>query len=274
MLETSLILSCGLVLAALGGLLSERSGIIDIGIEGKMLVAASAAAIIGSNTGQPLLGLIAAMIAAMLLGLLHFTLTQVYQLDGIVSGMSLNLFAIGATSFLDKIFQRPSGVPTLPKPLFGLLAVLAVAALAFLLLRGRWGWHLLAVGNDPDKAREVGLDPKKVRMQALALGGVMCGLSGTLIMTNIGGFSDGMTAGRGFIALAALIVGGWKPVPTLFACLLFGTLDAAQIQFQGNPIFGIHAPPVFWNVLPYAITLVAMAGWLGRSKPPAGLGRI
>lgn len=264
-----------LALAALGGLLSERSGVINIGLEGKMLMAACLTAVVGAMTAQPIVGLFAAVGVGILLSLLHWVLTQHYRVDHIVSGMAINLLALGGSNFLNARLkqQLASVVPTLPLWVFGVMALVAGGMLAFGLARTRSGLRLQAVGYDPGKAREAGLQPVAIRWKALVWTGVLCGLSGALVLSNTGTFSDNMTSGRGFIALAALIVGGWRPVPTLLACVAFALLEAVAIQFQGAPILGVTLPAELWGITPYLITLVALSGLVGRVKAPAGLGK-
>lgn len=265
-----------LVLAALGGLVSERSGVINIGLEGKMLMAACLTAVLGAVTMNPAVGIVAAIVAGVVLSLLHWVLTQIYKVDQIVSGMAINLFALGCSNFLNAKFKQQLGtvVPTFPLWVFGVLALVFGGALAFKMARTRAGLRLRAVGYDPNKAREAGLDPIRIRFKALALTGVLCGLSGALVLSNTGTFSDNMTSGRGFIALAALIVGGWRPVQTLLACVAFAILEALAIQFQGSPILGFTLPAELWGITPYVITLLALSGLVGRVKAPAGLGKI
>jgi simple sugar transport system permease protein len=164
-------------------------------------------------------------------------------------------------------------VPVFPNPLYWTLALLSATAISVYLARTRGGLRLLAVGNDPDKSRQMGVDPVKVRYLALIGTGVLAGLGGVLILSNAQSFSDNMVAGRGFIALAALILGGWRPWPTLAACLLFGAFFALQLQLKGTPILGADVPTAAWTALPYAVTIIALAGFLGRSKAPSGLGK-
>ncbi|MBL8060878.1 MAG: ABC transporter permease [Chthonomonas sp.] len=262
-------------LAALGGMFSERSGIVNIALEGKMLMAACITALVGGVSGSPILGLSAGLASAVLLSLSHWALTQFYQVDHIVSGMGINLFAYGATNFIALTFIKPE-VPNqfLPIPFyFGCLA-LSIGASWFMFSRMRAGLRLLAVGENPDKARTTGIEPLQVRLWALVLAGILCGLSGSLIVTNSGSFGDNLTAGRGFIALAALILGGWRPLSVALACLAFAAFEAAQIQFQGAPVLGYQLPAAFWKSLPFLITLIAMAGLVGRTKAPSGLGKI
>ncbi len=273
---STITLGAPLVLAALGGLTSERSGVMNIGLEGAMLGAACATFVVGMQTQNPWLGLAAALAAAILLMLLHAVLTQAFAIDQIISGMAINAIAAGGTSFLGKAMLDETSLlraPFLPTQTYWCVAALAVATLAFYLRWTRGGVHLLAVGNDPDKSRQMGLDPVKVRYLALVATGLLCGLSGALICSNSGSFRDNMTAGRGFIALAALIIGGWRPLPTLAACLGFGLIEALQLHLQGTQLAGAAVPTEFWTSLPYLVTLVAMAGLLGKNRAPAGLGK-
>ena len=206
----------------------------------------------------------------------HCLLTQMYKIDHIISGMAINLLAFGGTNFIDKRFtdlNRQGEIPQLPMWLYDVLAFGLPLLLWLYLKRTRGGLRLLAVGNDPDKARQMGVDPIKVRYLALAATGVFCGLAGAMIVTNAGRFTDGMTAGRGFVALAALILGGWRPIPTLVACLGFGVMYTLQIKLQGSTILGANLPSQFWNALPYLATIIAMAGFLGKTRTPAGLGK-
>jgi general nucleoside transport system permease protein len=275
-LASTLTLAGPLVLAAMGGLTSERSGVMNIALEGKLLAAACATALVSLATQNPWLGLMAGLLAATLVSLLHAVLTQAYGMDHIISGMALNALSLGGTSFVYKALVdrdvRTQAV-YLPVQAYWALSAVAVAAIAWSLSRSRPGLRLLAVGEDPDKSRQMGVSVTRVRYGALIATGVLCGLGGALVASNAGSFTDGMTAGRGFIALAALIVGGWRPWPTLAACVGFGAFNALQITLQGTPIAGNAIPVEAWIALPYVVTLVALVGLLGRSRPPAGLGR-
>lgn len=276
LLASTLTLSAPLVLAALGGLTSERSGVMNIALEGAMLGSACGVAIAGIQSGNALVGLATGLLVGVLLMLLHAVLTQAFSIDQIISGMAINALAVGGTNYLSKVVLNDadaSRAKYLPIQTYWIVAALAVAALAFYLVKTRGGLHLLAVGNDPDKSRQMGLEPVRIRYVALLATGVLCSLSGALIVSNSGNFTENMTAGRGFIALAALIIGGWRPLPTLAACLGFGLIQAFQLHFQGTAMAGANVPPEFWNALPYCVTLVALAGLLGKSRTPAGLGR-
>lgn len=275
LLINTVVLSAPLVLAALGGLLSERSGVINIALEGIMLTAACLTAIVGVASGSAVIGLAAGIGAGILMSLLHALLTQAFSIDHIVSGMAINALAIGGTNFLAQALSGISDekVPVYPNWAYYTIALVATLWIGFYLKRTRGGLHLLAVGNDPDKSRQMGLNPTKVRYLALIGTGVLTGLAGVLILSNAQSFSDGMTAQRGFIALAALILGGWRPWPALGACLLFGSFSALQLQLQGTPILGLDIPYDAWKALPYVVTIVALAGFLGRNRAPAGLGK-
>lgn len=276
LIQSTLTLGAPLILAALGGYASERGGVINIALEGKMLMACAVAALIGLSTNNPALGLMAGVIGGVLLSLLHWLLTQVYRIDHIVSGMAINAFAFGATNFMDKRFSDPTRgeVPQLPSVIYYVLAIALPFAVAAYASRTRGGLRLSAVGSDPDKARTMGVNPIRVRLAGLIWCGIFCGLSGALIVTNARYFTDGMTSGRGFIALAALIIGGWRPMQAMLACLAFGFLQALQIVLQGKQVLGVEVPREIWLCLPYLATVIALAGLLGKGRAPAGLGKL
>lgn len=268
-------LSAPLVLAALGGLLSERAGVINIGLEGCMLGSACATAIIGVVTQNALLGLGGGIVIAILLSCLHALLTQAFDIDHIISGMAINALAIGGSNFVAKAVQDISNqkATVLNIQFYWVISIFATAAIYWMMMRSRAGLRLRAIGEDPDKCRQIGVPVTSIRYAALVGTGVLTGLSGALILSNAQSFSDGMTAGRGFIAVAALILGGWRPWATLAACLVFGAFSALQFQLQGTHVFGSEVPREAWTALPYLATLVALAGFLGHSHAPAGLGK-
>jgi simple sugar transport system permease protein len=274
--NSTVMVSAPLILAAIGGWCSERGGVINIALEGKMLTSACVMAIVGIATGNAYLGLAAGVAGAVLMAWLHWLLTHPYKMDHVVSGMAINALALGATNYLDKRFTDPARsthLPLLPLSAFYFAALILPLVLAFFAKRTRGGLHLMAVGSDPRKAEIMGVAPARVRFWGLTAAGVLCGLSGALIVTNTGGFTDGMTAGRGFIALAALILGGWRPIPAACAALAFGFFEALRVQVEGTAVLGIQPPTEFWACLPYLITVIALAGLLGRSRAPAGLGK-
>jgi simple sugar transport system permease protein len=269
-------LSMPLVLAAMGGLVSERSGVMNIGLEGTMLGSCCTVAIVGSTSQSPAMGLLAGLAVGVALMSLHAVLTQAYAIDHIISGMAINALSLGGTSFAAKRFIDDAGAAQgayFPAGLYWPIAAVIVAGLWVYLSRTKGGVRLMAVGNDPDKSRQMGVEPVKIRYLALAATGVFCGLAGAMIVSNSRNFADNMTAGRGYIALAALIIGSWRPVPTFLACVGFGLVDALQLSLQGTKMAGANVPPEFWNIMPYFVTLVALAGLLGKNRAPSGLGK-
>lgn len=269
-------LSAPLILAAMGGFTSERSGVINIALEGKMLTAACIAFVCTLLWHNPWFALGGAIGSAILMSLVHWLLTQKYQIDHIISGMAINALALGATNYLHFKFvdANATDLMKLPMPFFWTLAFVLPFLLFVYSRYARGGLRLFAVGNDPDKSRLVGVEPLRVRFFGLIATGVFAGIAGTMIFTSAGQFTEGMTAGRGYIALAALILGGWRPLQALGACVAFGFFQALQLQLQGTKIAGADIPAELFNSLPYVITVVALAGFLGRSKAPGGLGKI
>ena len=301
-------LAAPLVLAALAGLYAERSGVVDIGLEGKMLAAVFAGAALASLTGSAALGLGAGIAAALVLALLHGVAAIAAGADQIVSGMALNLIAAGATpSLASAWFGQRGTTPPLPAgarfgpitlplaqslgevPIAGrvyttiisghslpvYLAWLAVPLTAFVLSYTGFGLRLRAVGESPEAVNAAGLSVARLRFTALAVNGVLCGLAGVcLSMAQGNGFLRDMSAGRGYLALAALIFGKWRPWPVLAACLLFAAADAVQARLQGVVLPGIGAVPVqLIQALPYMITVVILAGLVGTARPPRVLGK-
>ena len=267
-LKLTLILATPLALAAMGGFASERSGVVNIGLEGLMLVAACAGALAAPAYG-PVGAFLIAVVAAILLSALHWLATQIYRVDHVISGMVVNLLAAGATNFaVGLTASGSSGIRTLPLAFYEAFALALPFALWAYVRRTRGGLRLVATGADPDKARLAGIVPERVRLASLLATGLFAGMGGLALLAYTPVFTDNMTAGRGYIALAALIVGGWRPLPTLAACVAFGFFGALNVRFNGTAL-----PSQFWAALPYLATLVALAGLLGRGRTPAGLGR-
>jgi len=273
--QGTVVLAAPLILAAIGGLCSERAGIVNIALEGKMLIATIAVFLVTCATHSPMFGLAAGIGSAVLLSLLHFVLTQKYAIDHVVSGMAINAIAFGAANFLDKKYTDPATheFAHFPLALYWGFALLLPVLMAIYLKQTRGGVRLQAVGSDPAKARQMGLSPIRIRFIGLIWTGVLCGVAGALMVSNVGTYVDNMTAGRGFIALAALIIGGWRPLPAMAACLGFGLCEQLQSQLQGVPVAGLEIPPELWICLPYVVTLVALAGLFGKNRTPAGLGK-
>ena len=274
--------------AGLGGVLSERAGVVNIALEGTMLASALAAVAVHVATGSALAGALAGVGTGATVGLLHSALVVGSRIDAIVSGLALNLAAVGGTRFLLRaLYGSSSNSPSIEgirvshvlfDP-FLLATIAAVAVVAWMLRRTRFGLRLRACGEDPSAAQAVGVHVAGTRTAAVCLGSAICGLGGTALAYDLHQFQAGMTGGRGFIALAAVIVAGWRPWPVAGACLAFAALDALQIVLQNRT----SLPTQILGVLPYVATLVALVlvarrqkrggGEGGDGGPPAGLGR-
>lgn len=301
-LASTLRVATPLLLCALAGLLSERAGVIDIGLEGKMLFAAFAAAAAGAVSGSTTLALAAALAVAVALSWLHGLACVSHRGDQVVSGIAINLVAAGLTVVLGIAWfgqggQTPPvgpGVrlvplwpgagaalgPVLGEGLLGhnamVYAALAlVPAVGWLLFRTRFGLRLRAVGEKAQMVDAAGVSVPRLRYAALTLNGALCALAGSyLVLAQNASFVPHMTAGRGFMALAAMIFGKWHPVGAFWACLLFGFLDAVAIRLQGVRLPGIGELPVpLIQALPYLLTVLLLAGFIGRSLAPAELGK-
>jgi general nucleoside transport system permease protein len=274
-----------LVLCAMGGVFSENAGVVDIGLEGKMLAAAFASATVTAVTGSPLLGLAVGIIVACAMSLIHGFACITKRGDQIVSGVALNILASGltmvfATAWFHMGGQTPgldNGERFLPLPLPGLLgqsvlvyvAFAAVIVTALTLKRTRFGLRLRAVGEEPRSVDAAGISVAWLRYRAVLVCGVFTGIAGAyLSMAQNANFSREMSAGQGYIALAALIFGKWKAWGAFGACLLFGFLDALAIRLQGASILGFAVPVQLVQSMPYILTVLLLAGFIGRATAP------
>ena len=292
-LAAALRVATPLLLAALGETIAERAGVINLGIEGAMLAGALAAAI-GSVTGGPWVGLAAGLMAGVGVATVFAAVAIAARADQIITGTAITLGAIGLTGAVSRWWFGPAGaglgVPTLPAlalpgfasiPVLGpalfvhpvptYLAVGLVPAVAWLLFRTRAGLVLRAAGEAPATAHALGVRVRAVRTAAVLAAGALAGLGGaTLVLAQVGTFAERMTAGRGFVAIAIVVLGRWHPAGVLLAALLFGGLTALQYAFQA---LGLDVPYQLFLMMPYLLTLVALAGLVGRARPPAGLAR-
>jgi ABC-type uncharacterized transport system permease subunit len=308
LIASTLRVATPLILCALAGVLAERSGVIDLGLEGKMLFAAFAAGAAGAITHSTGVALLLACAVAVLLSWLHGFACVSHRGDQVVSGMAINIIASGLTVVLGVAWFKQGGqTPPVDaevrlRPLWadagaafpdapwvgailgeGLLshnvlvylALALVAATAWLLYRTRFGLRLRAVGENPHMVEAAGMSVLRLRYLALSLNGVLCGLAGAyLVLAQSASFGPNMTAGRGYMALAAMIFGHWRPAPALGACLLFGFLDTAAVRLQGVTLPHIGEVPVqAIQALPYLLTVVLLAGFMGRNVAPQALGR-
>ena len=281
LLASTLRVSTPLLFAALGGLVSERSGVVNIALEGMMIVGALAAAVLTHATGSPWLGWGAAAGAGMVLAAIYGLSVIRLRADQIVAGTAINLLAAGSAPFVCKVLYGATGqTPALElsqrlgeAPL--ILAFVCVAVVALWLRSTASGLWLRVAGEHPQALSTAGVGVVRVRWAAVLLSGVLAGWGGaTLSISLSSAFSRGMTGGRGFMALAALIFGKWKPIPTAAACLLFGLADALQIRLQGVVLWGTEPVPVqFIQILPYAVTILVLAGFVGQARAPSALGR-
>lgn len=284
--DSALRLSIPLLAACLAGLWSERSGVVDIGLEGKMLVAAFAAAAASSVFGSAWIGLLAGIAASVAFAFIHGFASISQRGNQIVSGVAINMLAAGLTAIVGNAWYGQGGrTPPLEgaqvfgSAIFGhsalvYLVLLAVPATWFMLERTRFGLRLRAVGESPAAVDTAGISVVGLRYAAVALAGVLCGIGGTyLSVGQAAGFLPNMTAGRGFIALAALIFAKWRAWPALGACFLFGLLDACANQMQGLSLPGIGEVPVqAIQALPYLMTVILLAGVIGKAIPPRAAG--
>lgn len=306
-LDATLRVSTPLILCAMAGLFSERSGIIDISLEGKMLSAAFAAGTLAAVTGSPWLALLGAIGVSVVLGLVHGFACITNRGDQVVSGLAINVLASGLTIVLGIAwFSQGGQTPPLAAesrfmpvdlpladqlaslPIVGqfyasvisghnLLVYVALAAVPstwWVVYKTRFGLRLRAVGENPLAVDTAGISVSRLRYFAVVIAGALCGIAGTyLAIAQNAAFAREMTAGQGYIALAAMIFGKWRPFPALFACLMFGFLDAVAIRLQGVSLPGIGEVPVqLIQALPYILTVILLAGFIGKAIAPKAIG--
>jgi len=293
LINTTLSAAVPITLGALSGVLSERAGVVNIAIEGMMLMGAMVAALFGSLAGNMWVGLLMAVAAGALLGLIHGVLSIKYKTDQIISGTVINIFSIGMTSFISAKFMQQYqqlnnppvftafGIPGLvnipfigPILFFNNLFVYALFIFLILIHIGlfytRWGLRTRSVGEHPRAADTLGINVFRTRYVAVLLSGMMAGFAGAYFtLGSVGRFDEVMTAGRGFIGLAAMIFGNWMPFGALGAGLLFGFADSLAVRMA---ILGSRIPSQFLLMTPYILTMVVLAGVVGRSQMPAADG--
>jgi simple sugar transport system permease protein len=269
-----------LLLAALGGLYSERAGVINIALEGLMLAGAFTAAAVTHYTGSPWIGLLAGIAAGTLVAAIHAVACIRFNADQVVSGTAINILMTGVPAMLSgALFLSSGSTPQIPKddlipwtPV--VLALLLVGVTWYVLYRTSFGLRLRAVGENPEAADAAGVNVNGVRYSAVLLSGALAAIGGAYLSIGQSSlFTRNMTSGRGFIALAALIFGKWRPMQTMLACLLFGFTEAVSIQMQGvfKP-WGEEIPVQFISIVPYVLTIVVLAGFIGLSRAPRALG--
>jgi simple sugar transport system permease protein len=282
-------LATPLVLAALGGMFSERSGVINIALEGKMLAGAFTAAAVtyaadaklGMGNASPWVGLLAAIAAGLFIAAIYAVACIRFKADQVVSGAAINILMFGSPGFLSGAFFLSSGsTPQLPKehliPWTPIIIAFALVPISwYVMYRTPFGLRLRAVGEKPEAADAAGVSVKRIRYSGVLIAGALAGIGGAYLSIGQSSlFTRNMTSGRGFIALAALIFGKWKPFQTMLACLLFGFTEAVSYQMQGAVKLpsGEDIPVQFVQMVPYVLTIIVLAGFIGSSRPPHALG--
>ncbi|WP_350345021.1 ABC transporter permease [Proteinivorax tanatarense] len=270
-----------LILASMGGILSERAGVINIALEGMILTGAFFAVWGSYTTGNPWFGVLLAIISGMALAAIHAVVSVYFKADQVVSGTAINILATGLTVYLLQILFGVSGTSPravrLPQWDIGIvafnpmvyIALISVPIIWVILYKTPWGLRIRAVGEHPQAADTVGINVNRWRFICVTLSGAFAGLAGVAISIGEGSyFVNGMSSGRGFIALAAMIFGKWNPLGALGASLLFGFTEAIALRatFQ-------HIPSELVRTLPYVITIIVLAGFIGRARPPKAVGK-
>lgn len=276
-----------LIFAALGGLFSERSGVINIALEGMMLAGAFTGAVVTYQTGNPYLGLVAGMASGAVLAIIYAVACIKFEADQVVAGMAINFLMIGLPSLISgAIYDSAGSTPQIDKAnllpnYFNSISFASILAFAlvpicwYVLYKTPFGLRLRATGENPGAADAAGVNVIKLRYIAVIISGLLAAAGGAYLSIGQSSlFTISMTAGRGFIALAALILAKWKPVPVMFACLFFGFMEALTIQIQGiiKLPSGEDIPVQFIQIIPYVLTIIVLAGFIGSSRAPKALG--
>jgi general nucleoside transport system permease protein len=274
---SSVRLAVPLLLAAIGGLFSERSGVINIALEGLMLAGAFTSATVTYYSGNPWIGLAAAIAAGIFVALLHAVACISFRADQVVTGTAINILMLGVPTLLNSaLFQTTGSTPGLPQSSLipnapVVIAFGLVPAVWYVLYRTPFGLRLRAVGENPEAADTAGVNVTYIRYVAVMASGALAAIGGAYLSIGQSSlFIRNMTAGRGYIALAALIFGKWRPVQTMLACLLFGFAEAVSIQMQGViPYIRVE----YIQIIPYVLTVVVLAGFIGAARAPKALGQ-
>ena len=270
-------LATPLLLAAMGGLFTERSGVINIALEGLMLAGAFTSATVTHYAGNPWLGLLAGIAAGVFIACIHAVACIRFEANQVVSGTAINILMLGVPTLLSgALFDTTGSTPQIPQTQLipnapVIIAFVLVPSVWYLLYRTPFGLRLRAVGENPEAADTAGISVRRVRYTAVLMSGALAAIGGAYLSIGQSSlFTRNMTAGRGYIALAALLVGKWRPVQTMLACLLFGFAEAASIQMQGvTPYVRVE----YIQIIPYVLTMVVLAGFIGASRAPKALGQ-
>ena len=276
-----------LIFAALGGMFSERSGVINIALEGLMLAGAFTAAVVTYELKNPYIGFLAGLVTGALVALIFAVAVIKFEADQVVAGFAINILMLGLPAVISsRIYDSAGSTQQIAQEFLlpdfynrlsiaSILAFLLVPVCWYVLYKTPFGLRIRATGENPAAADAAGVNVVRLRYTAVIISGVLAAAGGAYLSIGQSSlFTRGMTAGRGFIALAALILAKWKPVPVLFACLFFGFTEALSIQFQGvvKMPSGEDIPVQFIQIVPYVLTIVVLAGFIGQSRPPRALG--
>ncbi|MDQ3323328.1 MAG: ABC transporter permease [Acidobacteriota bacterium] len=290
LLFSAIRLATPLIFAALGGMFSERSGVINIALEGLMLAGAFVGAVATYESGNPYFGLLAGMLAGAFLAFVYAIATIKFEADQVVAGMAINFLMFGLPAVISgAIYDSAGSTPQIIKEnllpeFFNRLSLASILAFAlvpvcwYVLYKTPFGLRLRATGENPAAADAAGVNVSRLRYTAVVLSGVLAAAGGAYLSIGQSSlFTRNMTAGRGFIALAALILAKWRPVQTLVACLFFGFMEALTIQIQGadfiKKLFDVEdIPTQFIQIIPYVLTIIVLAGFIGLSRAPKALG--
>ena len=293
MLTSAVLLAVPITLGAFSGILSERAGVINIAIEGMMLMGAMVAALVGSITQNGWVGLLGAILSAVILAGIHAVLSIKYRINQVVSGTVINIFSAGMTAFISQNFLQnnqalntPPLFPRIPIPLLSRIPILGpiffntnlfvyimfvlMIIIQVALFSTRWGLRVRSVGEHPKAADTLGIKVIPTRYMAVLLSGVVAGIAGAFYtLGSVGRFDEGITAGKGFIGLAAMIFGNWSPIGSFGAGFLFGFADSIGSKLS---LLGSVIPPQFMAMAPYLITMIVLAGFIGKGQAPAADG--
>jgi len=274
LLRQTMLISIPYILAALGGTLSELGGVVNIALEGLIVMGAFIAVLVSHWTGNAWLGLTAGLAAGALLASLHALLSLRFRADQIISGLAINILAVGVSRFLLKIIFHSSSnstrVESVPAWLLIALTMILIIVVHAVVYYTPFGLRLRAVGEHPECADTLGVSVNRLRIWGVILSGLLASLGGAWLAFDQHQFTVGMSGGRGYIALTAMIFGKWTPLGATAAALLFGFAEATQIQLQS---VGVDIPTQLIQMIPYVLTIVVLAGFIGRATPPAADGR-
>lgn len=260
--------------AALGGIYSERSGVINIALEGLMLIGAYGYVVGTQTTGSAWMGLFVGIGLGILFALIHAVATIIFHAEQIVTGVAINILAVGITDYLTPAYERVEGLPEWKLPVIGtysflvFLVPIIMLVSHILLFKTPWGLRLRAAGESTEALKTLSLSRANWQFFGVIMSGILASIGGCFLASDVHYFSEGMTAGRGYVALAAVIFGNWRPIFGVAACLLFGFASSLELADLWN------IPDQVLKIIPHVLTMIVLAGLVGKSRPPAALGKM